>query len=89
MQKYRPSNGTEGMLFMEYWCFKCERDKHEDCPLLANTFAYDVNDPRYPEEWQYPQGRIGEDPVCTEFIPLGDPVYPMRRDLDPRQQGLL
>ena len=26
-QKYQPSNGTEGELFMACWCGKCARDK--------------------------------------------------------------
>lgn len=70
-EKYRPSNGTEGSCFIEAWCFKCERDKDEDCPIVAATFTYDVDDPEYPEEWQYAdKGR----PICTAFVPLGDPL---------------
>lgn len=80
-RSYQPSNGTEGMIFMEAWCCKCERDKHmcegkpldecsdaETCQIIANTMAYKPGDPEYPKEWI-----IGEDgqPCCTAFVFAG------------------
>ena len=70
-EKFRPSNGTEGELFIDSWCFECQRDTNQDCPIVAATFAFDVTDPEYPSEWQYgPDGQ----PRCTAFIPIGDPL---------------
>jgi len=56
---YRPSNGTEGEFFMARFCYRCtwETDFRRDpgsndgCSILAYTFAYDIDDPNYPEEW--------------------------------------
>ena len=83
-EKYRPSNGTEGECFFAAWCFNCQRDKamregvdieecddNERCDIIANTFAYDVEDPEYPVEWQY--GKDGQ-PCCTAFVQAGDPI---------------
>lgn len=69
-RKWRPSNGTEGEIFVESWCCQCSRDADEDCPILAATFAHDVDDPAYPPEWQ-----IGQDgqPKCTAWLAVDDP----------------
>lgn len=69
-EPYRPSNGTEGECFMGQWCSNCERDKYQDCPIVANTFVYRVDDPKYPKEWIY--GDNG--PECTAFVELGKPA---------------
>ena len=79
---YRPSNGTEGEYFMEAFCFHCERDRAfqenpdqaDGCPILAKTFALDVTDPEYPQEW------ITDDKGarCTAFTM--DPTCPTRCD---------
>lgn len=87
-EKYRPSNGTEGECFFESWCRHCQRDKAmreganldecddtERCDIIANTFAYDVDDAEYPTEWQY--GKDGQ-PCCTAFIPAGDQIPTQR-----------
>lgn len=74
MKPYRPSNGTEGADFQDRWCCRCERDAKfsEDypelgCQILANTFVYEVDDPRYPKEWVVKDGS----PCCTAFVQLG------------------
>lgn len=83
---YRPGSGTEGMAFDEHWCDHCARDaeyrKDPDsdpsftgCQIIADTFAYDIDDPRYPKEWVY--GRDGV-PRCTAFTT--DPKKPIRCD---------
>jgi hypothetical protein len=81
---YRPSNGTEGECFFEGWCTRCARDKamnegkpiedcddDEKCDLIANSFAFDIDHPKYPQEWRYDDK--GE-PCCTAFVPLGEPI---------------
>jgi hypothetical protein len=81
---YRPSNGTEGDGFIAHFCFNCERNRDEDCPILAATFAFDVDDPEYPKEWVQDESPEldPEDglPVgagnarCTAFAPRGEPI---------------
>jgi len=65
-QKYQPSNGTEGMIFMERYCDNCIHDDGEDklCNLIADTMIYEPEDEEYPQEWQY--GKDGQ-PLCTKF----------------------
>ena len=70
--RYRPSNGSEGEIFMGVWCERCTKDaahrKDPDnaagCPIIVNAFAYNEDDERYPSEWQY--GSDGQ-PICTAF----------------------
>jgi hypothetical protein len=68
-ESYRPSNGTEGMCFIDKWCAECVNDEHEDCPILAASFAYDEDDPRYPKEWVIEGGCA----KCTAFKPYPNP----------------
>ncbi len=85
-QPYRPGSGTEGMAFDEEWCEHCTRDKaYRDggpdadpaiaCQIIADTFAYDIDHPKYPKEWIY--DRDGR-PSCTAFTT--DPKCPVRCD---------
>ena len=68
-QKYQPSNGTEGVLFMENFCHRCTQDSDANpCPIIAYSMIYNVDDPEYPHEWQY--GEDGQ-PICTAFKPVG------------------
>ena len=68
---YRPSNGSEGMDFMSYFCERCVRDQayqrsdgeQEGCPIAAAAFAYEVSDPEYPREWIADE----QGPRCTAF----------------------
>lgn len=58
---YRPSSGTEGMVFMDDWCASCDRDaafrrdpdRNPGCDIIARTMALKETDPRYPTEWIY------------------------------------
>jgi len=65
---YRPSNGTEGMIFQSAWCDNCHFDgdaeQGKGCMLLAKTMVYDIDDPEYPKEWV--QNEEGE-ARCTKF----------------------
>lgn len=67
---YRPSNGTDGMIFFAAWCERCERDRFfqeddgDSCPILLATVCYELDDPKYPPEWVHDeQGR----PMCTAY----------------------
>jgi hypothetical protein len=65
-EKYRPSNGSEGMDFMSRFCDVCKKDNPDKmilCPIIAATFAFNVDDPMYPKEWIYDEGK----PICTAF----------------------
>jgi len=67
MKKYRPSNGTEGEMFMEQFCYQCTHD-HVDgpyCDIIARTMAFDADDPEYPEEWIMNDNFA--DAKCTKF----------------------
>ena len=71
-EKFRPSNGTEGMTFTEAFCERCihekwthtQNDNDAKCEILSATMLYDFDDEKYPNEWQY-----GDDgyPICTEW----------------------
>ncbi|WP_018407895.1 hypothetical protein [Methylocystis rosea] len=75
MKKFRPSNGSEGLAFMERFCDRCRRDdafqrdpqNNDGCEIVANTMALTIDDERYPSEWTFDaDGR----PVCTAFEPI-------------------
>jgi hypothetical protein len=67
-QKYRPSNGTEGEMFQERWCYDCTKDTDQNCSILLRAFWADIDEPEYPAEWQYgPDGQ----PRCTAFHRIG------------------
>ena len=65
-EKYRPSNGTEGEMFREMYCYQCSKDDGEKklCDILGRTLGLLVDDPDYPTEWQY---NGNGQPVCTAF----------------------
>jgi hypothetical protein len=86
-KRYRPSNGDEGMWFMDRFCDRCRRDdafqrgKGDSCPIAAATMIYEEDDPQYPKEW------IEDDdgPRCTAYEPLDE----AERITDARQTVLL
>ena len=63
-KSYRPSNGTEGEVFCEAFCFRC-RKNNKGCRIKIMTMALDANDPNYPKEWVYAED--GQ-PICTAFV---------------------
>lgn len=81
---YRPSNGTEGEIFMSRFCARCKRDAkfqetqdaEDGCPILADSFFYGIDDPKYPKEWiidpdappMWANQRGA--PRCTAFEPI-------------------
>ncbi len=95
-KKYRPSNGTEGMMFMDRFCDRCKRDAKyrrtqdgaDSCPIAGATMAYDVDDEKYPKEWVVNlHDPIGSTARCTAFK-FDDPGA-RRRPRKPRPAPLL
>lgn len=91
-ESYRPSNGTEGAGFQDYYCSRCARDaafRETDyegdpalgCQILAATFRYAVDHPDYPKEWIEDE----RGPRCTAFTT--DPTMPVRCDKTPDMFG--
>jgi hypothetical protein len=89
---YRPSNGTEGDIFMSRFCHRCARDvefrddpeEGVSCPILLAAFAYYTSDPHYPKEWvrdeDAERGLIGgKGARCTAFVEEGQEI-PYRCD---------
>jgi hypothetical protein len=89
IEKYRPSSGTEGEWFMSRWCCQCQRasamresEPIEACAIVAATFLYSVDHPKYPDAWRYDKDGA---PICDQFVQMGDPIPPepdtLTRDL--------
>lgn len=70
IELYRPSNGTEGEIFISDWCANCEQDKEHNCSILGKTMQYNIDDTEYPREWVKTQNG----PKCTVFIEAGDSI---------------
>lgn len=68
---YIPNNNTEGELFYDIWCNRCERDRlyrenaGSGCDILLLSLVFDIDDPLYPSKWTYDNNGV---PICTEFI---------------------
>ena len=67
IEKYRPSNASEGEWFMSQFCENCRRDSESNpCAILCKTMmciiCEDGSDD-YPTEWRY----VDDKPVCTKF----------------------
>ena len=92
MTPYRPANGTEGIDFMERFCFQCRRetwnpetDEGEKCDILTRAQLYPAwpaapaDGHEYPTEWvEDAEGRG----TCTAFE---DEAIPLPVPVDPRQ----
>lgn len=74
---YRPSNGTEGEMFMERFCYRCKRDAEfqktghgeEGCTIVLKTLFLDVDEIGYPPEWISDDAVGLINPRCTAFEP--------------------
>ena len=71
-EKYRPSNGAEGEMFCEMFCYQCKHwvlngatDTY-GCQkwIHDNTLFYDIDDPEYPKQWKHD---TDGQPICTAF----------------------
>ena len=75
---YRPSNGTEGYVFMGQWCAYCAMNRVDDdaCDIQLRALAHNTDEGEYPAEWVSRNGK----PVCTAFRDAqdekGEPVAP-------------
>ena len=61
-QPYQPSNGMEGMMFMEQFCDDCEY--LANCAIIPLSMIFRIGDKNYPKEWIH--NDKGE-PICTRF----------------------
>jgi hypothetical protein len=61
---YRPSNGTDGELFVQAWCNSCSRWDEGRCEIALDAMAFRTGDADYPAEWVY-DGR-GQ-PSCSAW----------------------
>jgi hypothetical protein len=70
---YRPSNGDEGMWFIDKFCSNCIHGKYEHtgntkdnpCDILSRSFCFDLKHPDYPKEWIY---NDKGSPCCTAHV---------------------
>ena len=71
---YQPSNGTEGEMFMEKFCYRCRWDQafqrsqsgEDGCPIVVATMTHNPGDTFYPLEW-ISDNATGKNPRCTAF----------------------
>ena len=52
---YRPSNGTEGMIFVNQWCCRCRNDPGQGIgcnQIIGASLMNNVDSPLYPKEMQ-------------------------------------
>lgn len=74
-QKWRPSNGHEGDLFMGRYCAGCSQENYDEetgegaCEINMRAFFFEISDEKYPADWQY--GTDGQ-PICTAFKARGE-----------------
>jgi hypothetical protein len=73
---YRPSNGTEGAIFMAEFCDRCKREpawddkgnpQGEPCPILSAAMAHYPGDTDHPSPAEWIQE--GDEARCTAFEP--------------------
>ena len=69
MEKYRPSNGSEGDWFIDKYCMRCihcdpNPEGKKQCEILMRSLVYSVDEPEYPSEWTYDDK---DQPICTEW----------------------
>ena len=66
-KSYRPSNGTEGDLFMAEFCDRCSKCK--GCEIIGAAMLFEKDHEEYPKEWVYDAEGC---PTCTAFEKKGD-----------------
>lgn len=68
-QTFRPSNGTEGMIFTDAFCMNClhcdpDPNGEKQCDLLCASLVFDSVEEGYPKEWIFNSEGW---PVCTKW----------------------
>ena len=77
-ERYMPSNGTEGDIFMERWCERCVKNSApRGCGIIGRSMAG-----IQPPQWVKDEGG----PRCTAFS--DHKAAPLTIILDRRQIGL-
>ena len=66
-KSWRPSNGTEGDIFIGNVCASCKIGVAK-CPIIPEVMAHDLDDEGYPDQWVI--GQCGY-PQCTDYEPKG------------------
>lgn len=66
---YRPSNGTEGDMFVEMHCQHCKHFMPDPadgptCNIYLRTMIHEKDEPNYPKEWIHD---CEGEPICTKF----------------------
>lgn len=61
-EQWKPSNGTVGYSFVEHHCGDCERNRDDDCDILARSFCGEAVEWRSTDEGQF----------CMAYAPLGE-----------------
>jgi hypothetical protein len=74
---YEPSNGSEGIDFMDQFCAHCVKDKalngekdpdickgEDYCTIIAASMMFKLGTEAYPTEWVYDDEGL---PTCTAF----------------------
>lgn len=94
MKLYRPSNGTEGMIFEDMFCDRCTHEDSENrrfCDIHNRAILHGVDEPEYPQEWAYISVDNIEQAVCTAFKDKDlepEPSDEPERIYDPNQMEL-
>jgi len=68
---YRPSNGTEGAMFMDQFCLRCAVDT-DTCEIIFRSECNYTEDPDYPPEWVSDDDVGLVNPRCTAFEEIGE-----------------
>jgi len=90
-RSYRPSNGTEGEMFHEAFCYRCVHESEDNpCEILTRTFIHSIGEPEYPVEWieDADVPYLERNPRCTAFEAEGDDPELAAARADKRQMGL-
>lgn len=90
-EPYRPSNGTEGMMFEARWCETCRKwrdnpDAKTQCQIAWRAGGYMPGDKLFPKQWRHAPD--GSGPECTSWRPRKSARLKMRAHLPPPKGGL-
>jgi hypothetical protein len=85
MKPYRPSNGSEGLVFQHRYCNRCIHDKavreepprwESGCQVWASALMFKTDEPEYPPELVYANEEDVFSGRCTKFEQdPAEPVY--------------
>ena len=75
-QPFRPANGTEGEIFEEAFCMRCQKDaewyeeERNPCGIHSDALIFGVGATEFPKEWIFDQDGW---PTCTAFQEKNNP----------------